>query len=59
MKITVVAATKMEVQPLINELGLILVGQNKFYSSSDDRINVLVTGMGMMQTATHLAIYAM
>lgn len=58
MKITVVAATKMEVQPLINELGLIVTGQNNFFSSSDDRIHVLVTGMGMMQTATHLAIYA-
>lgn len=59
MKMTIVTATKMEVQPLINELGLVLVGNNKFYSSSDDRIHVLVTGMGMMQTATHLAIYAM
>lgn len=58
MKITFVAATKMEVQPLINELGLIVTGQNNFFSSSDDRIHVLVTGMGMMQTATHLAIYA-
>ncbi|HUH73368.1 MAG TPA: futalosine hydrolase [Chitinophagales bacterium] len=59
MKITVVAATKMEVQPIIQELGLILENNNNFYSSSNDNIHVLITGMGMMQTATHLAIYAM
>lgn len=58
MKITIIAATKMEVQPLIQELGLMIEGNQSFYSSSSGDIHVLITGMGMMQTATHLAIYA-
>ena len=59
MKITIVAATRMEVQPLIDKLGLSKLGENQFYASKDDSIHLLVTGMGMMQTASHLAIYAM
>ena len=59
MKITIVAATRMEVQPLIDKLGLSKLGENQFYESTDDSIHLLVTGMGMMQTASHLAIYAM
>lgn len=59
MKITIVAATRMEVQPLIQEMGLIIEEGQSFYTSSDQNVHVLVTGMGMMQTATHLAIYAM
>lgn len=59
MFITIVAATKMEVTPLIQHFEAELAENEKFYSTKDNRIHILITGMGMMQTATHLAIYAM
>lgn len=59
MYLTIVAATKMEVLPLIQYFQASLVPGEKFYASQDDKVHVLITGMGMMQTATHLAIYAM
>lgn len=59
MYLTIVAATKMEVLPLIQHFQASLVSGEKHYASPDDKIHVLITGMGMMQTATHLAIYAM
>lgn len=59
MKITVVAATEMEILPCI-QFFQAKKNQNKnVYATSDDAIHFLITGMGMMQTATHLAIYAM
>lgn len=59
MLVTVVAATKMEVTPLIQHFQAKSVDNELYYASPDDKVHVLITGMGMMQTATHLAIYAM
>ncbi len=59
MLVTVVAATRMEVTPLIQHFQLEEIEKGKFWASKDQKIHVLITGMGMMQTATHLAIYAM
>lgn len=62
MKITVVAASKMEILPLLQYFGLKKTenkwGQNLF-SSDNHQLHVLITGIGMMQTASHLGIYAM
>ncbi|MDB5226078.1 MAG: futalosine hydrolase [Bacteroidota bacterium] len=57
LKITVVAATRLELAPLFKKLepktnefqGLFIV---------DENLHVLITGMGMLNTAAHLAIYA-
>lgn len=59
MYITIVAATKMEVLPMIQHFQAEPVEGQKFFSTSDDTLHILITGMGMMQTATHLALYAM
>lgn len=59
MNITIVAATQMEVLPLIQYYEASLVPNQKYFASKDDSMHILITGMGMMQTATHLAIYAM
>lgn len=56
-KITIVAATKLEILPLFNEfkpkpekfIGLFI---------ANDNLHFLITGMGMMNTAAHLALYS-
>ncbi|MFN8297115.1 MAG: futalosine hydrolase [Chitinophagales bacterium] len=56
-KITIVAATKLELQPLFTKFqpksgdftGLYVI---------NDNLHFLITGMGMMNTAAHLALYA-
>jgi futalosine hydrolase len=56
-KITIVAATKLELKPLLDKFqptqsdfgGLFVANEN---------LHFLITGMGMMNTAAHLALYA-
>ena len=56
MLITIVAATKLELKPLFDRfqpksadfIGLYIVNEN---------LHFLITGMGMMNTAAHLALY--
>ncbi len=56
-KITIVAATKLELQPLFNQwqpqagdfIGLYIANES---------LHFLITGMGMMNTAAHLALYS-
>jgi len=59
MKITVVAATRMELQLLIDHFGAVPVENSRVWTAQEGQLHFLVTGMGMMQTATHLAIYAL
>lgn len=57
IKITIVAATKLELQPLLDEfqpksadfIGLFIANEN---------LHFLITGMGMLNTAAHLALYS-
>lgn len=57
IKITIVAATKLELQPLLDEfqpkstdfIGLFVANEN---------LHFLITGMGMLNTAAHLALYS-
>lgn len=57
MNITIVAATSLEIAPLLEQTNAKLVAKD-LYSADKDSIHFLVTGMGMMQTAAHLALYA-
>lgn len=58
MKITIVAATKMEILPLLNYYKAKEQLFAGLYSNNEENIHILVTGMGMMQTAAHLMWYA-
>lgn len=58
MKITVVSATALEVAPLLEQYQMHLTQSRDLYTNADENLHVLVTGMGMMQTAAHLALYA-
>jgi futalosine hydrolase len=58
MKMTIVAATSLEVAPLLEHYQVHLTKAKDLYSNLDGSLHVLVTGMGMMQTAAHLALYA-
>lgn len=58
MRVTIVAATSLEVAPLLEHCKVHLSKAKDLYSNHDESIHVLVTGMGMMQTAAHLALYA-
>lgn len=57
MKTTVVAATQLEIAPAIQHFGAKPFGSANLFSTSDQHIHFLVTGMGMMQTAAHMALY--
>ncbi|MCO5231132.1 MAG: hypothetical protein M9958_08250 [Chitinophagales bacterium] len=61
MRITVVAASKMEILPLLQCFGLNKI-ENQFkqnlFCSENHQLHILITGIGMMQTASHLGIYA-
>lgn len=56
LKITIVAATKLELQPLFQQLQPKATSQNDLYIVNDN-LHILITGMGMMNTAAHVAIY--
>ncbi|QQR98765.1 MAG: futalosine hydrolase [Sphingobacteriales bacterium] len=58
MKITIVAATKMELQPLLDVYQAKEANFIGLYTNNDESLHFLVTGMGMMQTAAHLMWYA-
>ncbi|HRH56660.1 MAG TPA: futalosine hydrolase [Chitinophagales bacterium] len=56
-KITIVAATKLELQPLFDKYQPKTGDFAGLYIVSDN-LHFLITGMGMMNTAAHLALYA-
>lgn len=58
MKLTVVAATKLEIEPLLNVYHAAESESWKGLYESPDGIHFLVTGMGMLHTAAHLMQYA-
>jgi futalosine hydrolase len=57
MLITIVAATRLELQPLFDKLQPKTGDFSGLYIASDN-LHFLITGMGMMNTAAHLALYA-
>jgi futalosine hydrolase len=58
-KITIVAATKMEIEPLIAHFPFKIIKSNLWeYNAKDVNIHILITGMGMLSTAANMAIYA-
>ena len=56
-KITIVAATKLELQPLFTKFQPKTCDFTGLYIINDN-LHFLITGMGMMNTAAHLALYA-
>lgn len=56
MRITLVAATQMEVQPLLDFFAAEKTEKSDLWKA-DDSLHILITGMGMLNTAAHLAIY--
>lgn len=57
MKITIVAATRLEIAPIIQHYSLISNEKEGFMSNDSGSIHVLITGMGMLNTAAETAIY--
>ena len=58
-KITIIAATKMEIEPLITHFPFKIISSNLLeFLYNDTNIHILITGMGMLSTAANLAIYA-
>ncbi len=59
-KITIIAATKMEIEPLITHFPFKIISSNLLeFLNNDTNIHILITGMGMLSTAANLAIYAL
>ena len=59
-KITIIAATKMEIEPLITHFPFKIISSNLLeFLNNDINIHILITGMGMLSTAANLAIYAL
>jgi futalosine hydrolase len=56
VKITIVAATKLEILPMLGQFHAKAGDFTGLYIASD-HLHFLVTGMGMMNTAAHLALY--
>ncbi|MBK7506555.1 MAG: futalosine hydrolase [Bacteroidetes bacterium] len=58
-KITIIAATKMEIEPLITHFPFKIISSNLLeFLNNDTNIHILITGMGLLSTAANLAIYA-
>lgn len=59
-KITIVVATKLEVEPLLAHFEAVLIEKN-LYEVKINHLNVhiLITGMGILSTSAHLSIYSM
>ena len=56
-KITIVAATKLELQPLFNQWQPKAADFIGLYIANES-LHFLITGMGMLNTAAHLALYS-
>lgn len=57
MRILLVSATHFEVQDLAYRLGVLLDPKEGLYRSTDDKLNILITGVGMVNTAYFCARY--
>jgi futalosine hydrolase len=57
MLITIVAATKLELKPLFDQFKPESADFKGLYVANE-HLHFLITGMGMMNTAAHLALYA-
>lgn len=56
-RITIVAATKLEVKPLFDKFKPKSADFSGLYIT-EQGVHILITGMGMLNTAAHLALYA-
>ncbi|MFN8283900.1 MAG: futalosine hydrolase [Chitinophagales bacterium] len=56
MLLTIVAATKMELQPLFDKLNPVSTDISGLFIVNH-HLHFLITGMGLMNTAAHLALY--
>lgn len=58
-KILVIAATKQEIAPLLNEFSVSVIGKEGFFTSDlYKQLSVLITGVGMVNTAYYLGKYS-
>jgi futalosine hydrolase len=57
LKTTIVAATPLELKPLFGKLET-APGNFEGLHIANDHLHILITGMGMLNTAAHLALYA-
>lgn len=57
-KILIVAATKAEVEPILNYYNINVVGEGLFMAESGDDILALITGVGMVNTAFYMGRYS-
>lgn len=57
-KVLIVAATKFEVEPLLNYYSVEAEGDGLFMAQNGDDISVLITGVGMVNTAYLMGRYS-
>lgn len=56
--ILIVSATRMEVEPLMKQYGIVANKKEGFYAAPNHPIAVLITGVGMVNTAYYLGTYS-
>lgn len=57
-KVLIVAATKLEIEPLLQHYNFNVTGEGLFAALSCDDISVLITGVGMVNTAFQMGRYS-
>lgn len=57
-KVLIVAATKFEVEPLLKYYNVDVTGEGLFMPSSGDDVSLLITGVGMVNTAYYMGHYS-
>lgn len=58
-KILIVAATKQEIAPLLNEFSVSVAAEEGFFTSDVyNKLSVLITGVGMVNTAYYIGKYS-
>lgn len=58
-KFLIVAATKQEIQPLLTHFNVVVTSDNGlFTSNSEPNISILITGVGMVNTAYQMGRYS-
>lgn len=57
-KVLIVAATKFEIEPLMQFYKVDAIGEGLFKAQSGDDISVLITGVGMVNTAFQMGRYS-
>lgn len=57
-KVLIVAATKPEINPLLHYYNVEVIGDGLFMAQNGDDISVLITGVGMVNTAFQMGRYS-